>query len=159
MIATVKVLSFAYKLSGSSSVALKVEHKTSTDDWSGLFVRTGDTGSSWQLVSIRVPQEAVGLRLLSGGGAGDVVRLDNLQGTEAAWTDIACSFETDFCGWESTGLIGWSRDREDLWAPDLDEVSFYEGSGDVWAWSNSQEQGAKGHSPKHLNGSVVHLEP
>ena len=70
---------FAYKLSGSSSAALEVEHKTSTDDWSSLFVRTGDTGSSWQLASVRVPDGTVALRVVATlSSEGDTVQVDAL---------------------------------------------------------------------------------
>ncbi|CAE7032759.1 rngB [Symbiodinium sp. CCMP2592] len=129
---TDKVLFFAYKLSGSSAVALEVEHKTAETNWSSLFVKIGDTGSSWQLASIRVPRGAVGLRLLGSGEAGDEVKIDALMGTEAAWTDVACTFETDFCGW-STRKAGWDRDSDHSGM----KVGAYEGSHYIFAESES----------------------
>ena len=62
-----KFLVVAYQLSGSDSVSLELQHKSSAGDWQLLLSDSGPhaNGTLWQNASVVVPAGTVGLRLLA----------------------------------------------------------------------------------------------
>ena len=79
-----KFLVVAYQLSGSDSVALELQHKSSAGDWQLLLSDSGPhaNGTLWQNASVVVPAGTVGLRLLANvTNELDTVRIDSLHAT------------------------------------------------------------------------------
>ena len=77
-----KFLVIAYQLSGSDSVALELQHKSSAGDWQLLLSDSGPHANEtlWQNASVVVPSGTVGLRLLANvTNELDTVRIDSLH--------------------------------------------------------------------------------
>ena len=105
-----KGLLLEYQLEGSSSVSLQSHLEGGT--WTSVFLRTGDTGNSWQMGIVTIPDGAVALRIVGNvTAAGDVVRLDRVEWLHVASSSegLACSFEDDFCSWLNDGQQSWQR--------------------------------------------------
>ncbi|CAE6963215.1 unnamed protein product [Symbiodinium sp. CCMP2592] len=109
-----KALVFDYQLSGSDTVALEVQHQTSADGWQRLLLESGGRGAVWHTATVAVPVGSVGFRFVANvTGEADVVRIDSLH-FPRVFTEVACDFEVDFCGW-STGEHPWLRNTASDW--------------------------------------------
>ena len=100
----------AYQLSGSDSVALELQHKSSAGDWQLLLSDSGPhaNGTLWQQASVVVPSGTVGLRFVANiTNDLDAVRIDSIvaTGLPRNWEDIdiTCGFESGFCSWSTSG--------------------------------------------------------
>ncbi|CAE7805594.1 unnamed protein product [Symbiodinium sp. CCMP2592] len=108
-----KALVFDYQMSGSDTLALELQHRTSASDWQRLFLKTDDQGNVWHTAIVSIPAASVGLRFVANvTKENDTVRIDTLHDqpvlsdfTVAGLEDISCNFEHTSCLW--TG--GWKR--------------------------------------------------
>ena len=113
-----KALIFDYQLFGSSSVSLKVEQRTTGTEWQSLFTESGGRDdATWRPALLRVPAGTVALRVSAVLAAGDVVRLQSLQAVDVvpSFASIWCTFQSDLCGWSSSGSPPWLRDSSSFW--------------------------------------------
>ena len=97
-----KVLVFDYQLSGSETVALELQHKTSAGGWQRLLFESGDRSAVWHTAIVTIPDATIGLRFVANATTDlDVVQLDSLWAVESAGAlaDVSCSFEQDTCKW------------------------------------------------------------
>ena len=91
-----KFLVVAYQLSGSDSVALELQHRSSAGDWQLLLSDSGPRYTSWHQASVVVPSGTVGLRLVANiTNELDVVTVESLLvvGSAEALADVSCGFE------------------------------------------------------------------
>ncbi|CAE7752530.1 HERC4 [Symbiodinium sp. CCMP2456] len=97
-----KVLLFDYQLSGSETVALELQHKTSAGGWQRLLLESGDRSTVWHTAIVTIPEATVGLRFVANVTTDlDMVKLDSLWAMESAGAlaDVSCTFEQDTCKW------------------------------------------------------------
>ena len=102
-----KFLVIAYQLSGSDSVALELQHKSSAGDWQLLLSDSGPRYTSWHQASVVIPSGTVALRLVANiTDELDVVRVESflVVGSAAALADISCGFEGGSCNWTGPWL-------------------------------------------------------
>eukprot|EP00439_Symbiodinium_sp_Y106_P023598 s3671_g2.t2 len=102
-----KFLVVAYQLSGSDSVALELQHRSSAGDWQLLLSDSGPRYTSWHQASVVVPSGTVGLRLVANiTNELDVVTVESLLvvGSAEALADVSCGFEAGSCNWTGPWL-------------------------------------------------------
>ncbi|CAE7943258.1 UVR8, partial [Symbiodinium necroappetens] len=79
-----KFLVIAYQLSGSDSVALELQHKSSAGDWQLLLSDSGPRYTSWHQASVVVPSGTVGLRFVANiTNDLDAVRIDSIDAADS----------------------------------------------------------------------------
>ena len=135
-----KALLFAYKLSGSSSVSLNVEHRASEANWSSIFSKVGDTGASWQFASIRVPDGTVAVRVLASlSTAEESVKLDSILAVDEvpSLENVTCDFEYGFCDWSAGTVHRWQRTWVETPSPHTGPQEAYEGWSYIYTEANA----------------------
>ena len=111
-----KALVFDYQLSGSETVALELQHRTSAGGWQRLLFESGDRSAVWHTAIVTIPDATMGLRFVANATTNlDVVKLDSLWAMESAGAlaDVSCSFEQDTCKWAGN----WGRRSLPSWEP------------------------------------------
>ncbi|CAE7203790.1 rngB, partial [Symbiodinium sp. CCMP2456] len=114
-----KALLFDYQLSGSETVALELQHKTSAGGWQRLWSESGSRGAVWHAATVSIPAGSVGFRFVANVSELDLVKLDSFlaASTESDLASISCSFEQDTCKW----VGDWRR----LSGPSLETAAFH----------------------------------
>ncbi|CAE6963162.1 unnamed protein product, partial [Symbiodinium sp. CCMP2592] len=136
-----KALVFDYQLSGSSTVALEVQHQTSANGWQRLQFESGGRSAVWHTAIVAVPPSTLGLRFAANiTGEADVVRIDSLHAENILhdWRDIACGFESDFCAW-STSASTWLRHSGATLSPDTGPDEAGEGEWYIYTEASDNE--------------------
>ncbi|CAE7472602.1 unnamed protein product, partial [Symbiodinium necroappetens] len=87
-------------------------------NWTTEWSPSGDQGGVWNRADVRLPDDAQALRFLGitrNGYEGDMA-LDSLQTSNSStatqlptYDIVACSFETDSCGWRAMNDQAWMR--------------------------------------------------